>query len=148
MHRHCLIGIGCDDHGDQIDGLLVVRAVSRAAPAAMALYESSGAPSELAAAWCDATSATVVEAMPGDVAGVVRRCDPHPRARVSGCSSARLSPRLREALAMAPLPPQMTVITIDARSFVRGAPVAHAVACAADRVAHEILAEIAVPAGR
>jgi hydrogenase maturation protease len=148
MREPCVIGIGCDDHGDQIAGLLVVRAIAAAAPGALALHESSGAPAELIAAWRNASHATVVEAMPGDQPGEVRQCDPLSRARVSGCLSARVSPRLREALALGPLPPRITVITIDAQCFVAGAPVSYVVASAADGVAAAILAELLVSAGR
>lgn len=145
MNTRCVIGIGCDDHGDQIAGLLVARMVRRAAAERFDVVESSGAPAELIAAWSAADSAVIVEAMPGDEPGAVQRCRPHPRVVGFGCSSARLSPRLREALALGPLPGEVTVVTIAAQCFVRDAPVTPAVANAAGKVADTILADSPTP---
>ncbi|HSK96771.1 MAG TPA: hypothetical protein VK891_09160 [Euzebyales bacterium] len=142
MDTRCVIGIGCDDHGDQVAGLLVARMVRRIAPEWFHVVESVGAPAELIAAWSGARSAVVIEAMPGDEPGVVRRCQPHPRqAGYDGCSSARLSPRLREALSLGPLPDLVTVVTIAGRCFVRDAPVTPSVAGAAAQVADSIVAD-------
>jgi hydrogenase maturation protease len=141
-----VIGIGCDDHGDQIAGLLVARAVCRAALQDITAIESSGAPAELIAAWSGVQSVVVVEAMPGGAPGTVRRCQPHPREVAFGCSSTRLSPRLREALALGPLPDEVTAITIAAQSFVPNAPVTPAVAAAAEDVADMILGARLTPA--
>jgi hydrogenase maturation protease len=147
VNTRCVIGIGCDDHGDQIAGLLVARAVRRAAgPGIVTAIESSGAPAELIAAWSGVQHAVVVEAMPGGAPGTVRRCQPHPREVAFGCSSTRLSPRLREALALGPLPDEVTAITIAAQSFVRNAPVSPAVAAAAEEVAEMILGASLTPA--
>jgi hydrogenase maturation protease len=134
-----LIGIGCDDHGDQVAGLLVARRVAAAAPAAVTVFESCGSPHELIAAWADAGDVTIVEAMPGAVPGDIGRCQPHPRPLAFGCSPTRLSPELREAMASGPLPEQITVITIAAQRFSRSAGVSPEVAEAAHRVAAEIL---------
>jgi hydrogenase maturation protease len=146
VNTRCVIGIGCDDHGDQIAGLLVARAVRRCAPEHFIAIESSGAPAELIAAWSGVDTAVVVEAMPGGAPGTVRRCQPHPRDAAFGCSSTRLSPRLREALALGPLPAEVMAITIAAESFVRNAPVTPAVAAAAEEVADMILGAGLTPA--
>lgn len=145
MDTRCVIGIGCDDHGDQIAGLLVARTVERTAPGWFTAVESSGAPAELIAAWSGVDSAVIVEAMPGGEPGTIRRCRPHPREVGLGCSSARLSPRLREALALGPLPREVTVVTIAAQSFVRNAGVTPAVATAIAEVADMILADTVMP---
>jgi hydrogenase maturation protease len=146
VNTRCVIGIGCDDHGDQIAGLLVARMVQRMAAQWVRVVESVGAPAELIAAWSGAGSAVVIEAMPGDEPGVIQRCQPHPRQPGHGCSSARLSPRLREALALGPLPDRVTVVTIAGRCFVRDAPVTPSVASAAAQVADSILADRPAPA--
>lgn len=140
MNTRVVIGIGCEDHGDQIAALLAVRAVRRAG-AVVEVVESSGAPSEVIAAWRGARSAVVVEVMPGDVPGVIGRCRPHPRDPAFGCGSTQVSPRLREALAMGPLPAEVTIVTIAARCFVAGAPATPAVVAAADEVAAAIVAD-------
>jgi hydrogenase maturation protease len=139
VNTRCVIGIGCDDHGDQVAGLLVARMVRRIAPDGFHVVESVGAPAELIAAWSGARSAVVIEAMPGDEPGVVRRCQPHPLEPGKGCSSTRVSPRLREALALGPLPDQVTVITIGGRCFAQDAPVTPSVARAAAQVADAML---------
>jgi hydrogenase maturation protease len=139
VNTRCVIGIGCDDHGDQIAGLLVARFVGRVAGDRFHVVESSGAPTELIAGWSGADNAVIVEAMPGDEPGLVQRCQPHPRVARGGCSSARLSPRLREALALGPLPAQVTVVTIAGQCFVRDAPVTPVVACAVESVAGDII---------
>jgi hydrogenase maturation protease len=146
VDTRCVIGIGCDDHGDQIAGLLVARAVRRFAPEEFIAIESSGAPAEMIAAWAGADSAVVVEAMPGGPPGTVRRCQPHPRELAFGCSSTRLSPRLREALALGPLPDEVTAVTIAAESFVQNAPVTPAVMAAVEEVAGMILSVSFTPA--
>lgn len=138
MNTRCVIGIGCDDHGDQIAGLLVARAVRAHNSGGMTVVESSGAPEELVHAWSGGGGVVVVEAMPGDRPGRVHRCRPHPRQIGFGCSSTLLSARLREALAMGPLPDRVTVITIEATCFVHRAPVTPAVAQAAADVAASI----------
>lgn len=139
MNTRCVIGIGCDDHGDQIAGLLVAREVGRRAGGSIDVVESSGAPEELVAAWSGGGGVVIVEAMPGDRPGRVHRCRPHPRQIGFGCSSIRLSSRLREALAMGPLPDRVTVITIEATCFVHRAPVTPAVSQAASQVAAGIV---------
>lgn len=144
MSTRCVIGIGCDDHGDQIAGLLVARRIAALAPGDVVVYESTGAPGDVVAAWADASEAVVVEAMPGAVAGTVSRCRPHPRQTGGRCSSTRLSPELREALAMGPLPTRVTVITIAAQRFATNAGVSPDVAAAAHRVAADIVAELSV----
>jgi hydrogenase maturation protease len=151
MDTRCVIGIGCDDHGDQIAGLLVAREVDRRArswPLAgraeagrIDVVESSGAPAELVRAWSGYGHVVVVEAMPGSRPGKVHRCQPHPRPTGFGCSSIRLSSRLREALALGPLPERVGVITIEATCFVPHAPVTPPVAQAVS----EIVASIAPP---
>jgi hydrogenase maturation protease len=140
VNTRCVIGIGCDDHGDQIAGLLVARLVQCVAGDRLHVVESSGAPAELIAGWSSADTAVIVEAMPGDEPGLVQRCQPHPRVAGAGCSSARLSPRLREALALGPLPGHVTVVTIAGQCFARDATVTPAVAGAVERVADGILA--------
>lgn len=137
MNTRCVIGIGCDDHGDQIAGLLVAREVGRRA-GVIEVVESSGAPEELVAAWSGGGGVVIVEAMPGDRPGTIHRCRPHPRQIGFGCSSIRLSSRLREALALGPLPDRVTVYTIEATCFVHQAPVTPAVARAASEVAGRI----------
>lgn len=146
MNKHVVIGIGCDDHGDQIAGLLVARCVRANAPAAVAVIESTGAPDELVAAWTGAHHATVVEAMPGAVLGDVARCEPHPRPLAFGCSPTRLSPELREALASGPLPRRVTVVTIAAQRFTQSSGVSPEVAAAAHLVATDILHELGADA--
>jgi len=141
VNTRCVIGIGCDDHGDQIAGLLVARMVQRIAPEELRVVESVGAPAELTSAWRDAADAVVVEAMPGDEPGEIQWCQPHPRQPARGCSSARLSPRLREALALGPLPERIRVVTIAGRCFAPDAPITPSVAGAAARVADTILAD-------
>jgi hydrogenase maturation protease len=141
VNTRCVIGIGCDDHGDQIAGLLVARMVRRIAPEEFHIVESIGSPAALIAAWTGALSAVVIEAMPGDEPGVVRHCQPHPLQPGGGCSSTRVSPPLREALALGPLPEQVTVITIGGRCFAKDAPVTPSVARAAAQIADGILAE-------
>jgi hydrogenase maturation protease len=140
MRTCCVIGVGCSDHGDQVAGPLVARRVARSAPANFLGVESSGAPAELIGAWRGIDRAVIVEAMPGDVPGAVQRCRLHPRG--AGCSSAMLSPRVREALALGPLPPEVIAITITAQCFARGAMVTPAVAAAAEQVAALILADV------
>ncbi|CAN5918239.1 hypothetical protein BH23ACT10_BH23ACT10_01900 [soil metagenome] len=142
MNTHCVIGIGCDDHGDQVAGLLVARRVAAIGPAAITVVESCGAPGELIAAWSTAHEATIVEAMPGAVPGDVARCQPHPRPVAFGCSPTRLSPELREALASGPLPERLTVITIAAQRFSRSAGVGPEVAAAARQVADQIIVDL------
>jgi hydrogenase maturation protease len=141
----CVIGIGCDDHGDQVAGLLVARAVRRLASEHITAIESSGAPAELIAAWSGVDRVVVVEAMPGGAPGTVSRCQPHPREGAFGCSSTRLSPRLREALAMGPLPHEVTAVTIAAQSFVQNSGVTPAVAAAAEEVAGMIVGASRTP---
>lgn len=145
MNTRCVIGIGCDDHGDQIAGLLVARAVAEQSNGTITAIESSGAPQHLVRSWCGCDNVVVVEAMPGDRPGVVRHSVPHPRRRCAGGSSARLSTRLREALALGPLPDRVMVITIEAQCFAPDAPVTPAVARAASQVAARILSRVAVP---
>ncbi len=142
MNTRCVIGIGCDDHGDQIAGLLVARRIAAAAPAGVTVIESGGAPDDLIAAWADAEDVTVVEAMPGDAPGDTARCQPHPRPLTSTCSPTRLSPELREALGRGPLPTRLTVITIAAQRFTASAGVSPEVAAAARRVASGLLEEL------
>ncbi|MBW3606057.1 MAG: hypothetical protein KY460_14385 [Actinobacteria bacterium] len=142
MNPRRVIGIGCDDHGDQVAGLLVARVVAAAAPDDVTVVESCGAPAELIDAWCDADEVTVVEAMPGAVAGTVATCQPHPRPLAFGCSPTRLSPEVREALASGPLPTRITVITIAAQRFSRNAGVSPDVAHAAHGVATGLLADL------
>lgn len=147
MKTRRVIGIGCDDHGDQVAGLLVARCVAASAPATVAVIESCGAPDELIAAWSDAREVTIVEAMPGAVPGDIARCQPHPRPLAFGCSPTRLSPEVREALASGPLPERVTVVTIAAQRFSRNAGVSPEVVDAARRVATEILAELGAGLG-
>lgn len=139
MSTRCVIGIGCDDHGDQIAGLLVARRVAALAAGAIAVHESTGAPADLVAAWKGASEAIVVEAMPGAIPGTVARCQPHPRPLAAACSPTRLSPELREALAIGPLPDRVTVITIAAQQFAPSAGVSPEVAQAAHRIAESIV---------
>ncbi len=148
MNTRCVIGIGCDDHGDQIAGLLVARRVAAVAPEGLRVIESTGAPDALAAAWAGAGDVTVVEAMPGAEPGVVARCQSHPRPRAFGCSSIRLSPELREAFGCGPLPARLTVITIAAQRFAANAGVSPEVAAAAHRVANDLLDELRAGADR
>ncbi len=54
MNTRCVIGIGCDDHGDQIAGLLVARRIAALGPDDVAVRESTGAPEQLVAAWTGA----------------------------------------------------------------------------------------------
>lgn len=145
MNARCVIGIGCDDHGDQIAGLLVARRIAAIAPDDVTVHECSGAPEQLVAAWKGAGETVVVEAMPGPVPGVVSRCQPHPRPLAGGCSPTRLSPDLREALALGPLPEQVTVVTIAAQRFASSAGVSPEVALSAHRVASAILDDWSVP---
>jgi hypothetical protein len=109
------------------------------------VHECSGAPEQLVAAWQGAGETVVVEAMPGPVPGVVSRCQPHPRPLAGGCSPTRLSPDLREALALGPLPERVTVITIAAQRFASSAGVSPEVALSAHRVASAILDDWSVP---
>lgn len=146
MRAVTVIGIGCDDHGDQVAGLLVARIVAARAGDAIAVRESCGAPAELIAAWRDAADVTVVEAMPGVRPGAIDRCQPHPRPLAFGCSPTRLSPELREALALGPLPARLTVVTIEAQRFARAAGVSPEVAEAARLVADTLLADASVVA--
>lgn len=146
MNSRCVIGIGCDDHGDQIAGLLVARRIAAVGPGDVAVHESTGAPEQLVAAWTGAGETVVVEAMPGAVPGTVSRCQPHPRPLAGGCSPTRLSPDLREALALGPLPERVTVITIAAQRFSSCAGVSPEVALAARRVASIIVDGWSVPA--
>lgn len=139
MNARCVIGIGCDDHGDQIAGLLVARRIAALAPGDVTVHECTGAPEQLVAAWDGAGETVVVEAMPGPVPGAVSRCQPHPRPLAGGCSPTRLSPDLREALALGPLPERVTVITIAAQRFASSAGVSPEVARSAQRVASTIL---------
>jgi hydrogenase maturation protease len=145
VNARCVIGIGCDDHGDQIAGLLVARRIAAIAPGDVTVHECSGAPEQLVAAWQGAGETVVVEAMPGPVPGVVSRCQPHPRPLAGGCSPTRLSPDLREALALGPLPERVTVITIAAQRFASSAGVSPEVALSAHRVASAILDDWSVP---
>jgi len=145
VNARCVIGIGCDDHGDQIAGLLVARRIAAVAPGDVTVHECSGAPEQLVAAWDGAGETVVVEAMPGAVPGVVSRCQPHPRPLAGGCSPTRLSPDLREALALGPLPERVTVITIAAQRFASSAGVSPEVARSAHRVASTILDGWSVP---
>lgn len=147
MNPPCVIGIGCDDHGDQIAGLLVARAVAATAVVPIAVHESSGAPGDMIAAWSGAVEAIVIEAMPEEVAGVVRRCVVRPRTPSDGhCASIRLSSRLRDALGQGPLPPRITIITIGGSCFVRDALASPAVVAAAAQVADGIVTDTAVTA--
>jgi len=146
VNTRCVIGIGCDDHGDQIAGLLVARRIAALGPGDVAVRESTGAPEQLVAAWTGAGETVVVEAMPGAVPGTVSRCQPHPRPVAGGCSPTRLSPDLREALALGPLPERVTVITIAAQRFSSCAGVSPEVALAAHRVASIIVDGWSVPA--
>jgi len=146
VNTRCVIGIGCDDHGDQIAGLLVARRIAALGPGDVAVHESTGAPEQLVAAWTGAGETIVVEAMPGAVPGTVSRCQPHPRPVAGGCSPTRLSPDLREALALGPLPERVTVITIAAQRFSSCAGVSPEVALAAHRVASIIVDGWSVPA--
>lgn len=143
MNARRVIGIGCDDHGDQVAGLLVARRVAAEAPDGVTVVESCGAPAELTEAWRHADEVTVVEAMPGAVAGTIDTCQPHPRPSAFGCSPTRLSPEVREALATGQLPTRITVVTIAAQRFSRNAGVSPEVAYAAHRVATGLLAEFA-----
>jgi hydrogenase maturation protease len=146
VNTRCVIGIGCDDHGDQVAGLLVARRIAALGPDDVAVHESTGAPGQLIAAWIGAGETVVVEAMPGAVPGAVSRCQPHPRPLAGGCSPTRLSPDLREALALGPLPERVTVITIAAQRFASCAGVSPEVAVAAHRVASMIVDAWSVPA--
>lgn len=145
MNTRCVIGIGCDDHGDQIAGLLVARTVAEQSNGAITAVESSGAPQHLVRSWCGCDTVVVVEAMPGDQPGAVHHSVPHPRRPRVGDSSARLSTRLREALALGPLPDRVTVVTIEGQCFAPNAPATPAVACAASQVAARIMSRVAVP---
>lgn len=148
MSAPCLIGIGCDDHGDQIAGLLVARTVAAHARDVVAVHESAGSPAHLVRTWEHAGDVIVVEAMPGAVAGAIERCRVHPRPLGFGCSPTRLSPELREALAFGPLPQRLTVITIAGQCFAPDAPPSPPVAAAADEVALRVIAELAPLAQR
>lgn len=144
MNTRCVIGIGCDDHGDQIAGLLVARAVAERSYGDIVVVESSGAPQHLARAWSGHDSVVIVEAMPGTCPGTVHTSYPHPRMHSGDDPSARLSSRLREALALRPLPERVIVITIEAQWFMPNAPATPQIVEAAGRVAERIVP--AVPA--
>lgn len=141
MRTCSVIGIGCDDHGDQIAGLLVARQIAHAAREGFRGVESSGAPAELIGAWRDVDRAVIVEAMPGEVPGMVQHCQPHPLRVSAGCSLAALSPRVRQALALGPLPSEVFAYTIAAQSFAPNATVTPLVAAAVKQVADLILAD-------
>lgn len=147
MSTRCVIGIGCDDHGDQIAGLLVARRVAALAGGDPVVHESTGSPADLVAAWTGCGEVVVVEAMPGVVPGTIERCRPHPRPTASGCSPTRLSPELREALALGPLPGQLVVVTIAATRFASNAGVSPEVARAAREVADLLVAGCGAGAG-
>lgn len=160
MHSVSVIGVGCDDHGDQVAGLLVARSVAEqsgalagaterfdaagtvARSAAVSVHETLGAPADLLAAWSDCDRVIVVEAMPEDAAGVVRRCEPFPRGSGPDRWSIALPPRLRRTLELGPAPHRLTVVTISGVVFARHAAPSVPVLFAAERVAAEIVADL------
>jgi hydrogenase maturation protease len=141
-----VIGVGRNDQGEDVVGLLVAHSVRRQCEGRAEVRECDGAPSTLLAQWQDADDVIVVDAVPGGRPGAVHRYeadrDTVPEELLDGRADPSLGSGVREASRCGPLPQRLRVFAIEADQFDRRAGISPEVVTAARRVASEICDEV------
>lgn len=145
-HRVLVIGLGSNDRGEDVAGLLVAHRVRRACGGSADVIELDSTACDLTQRWGGAQTVVVVEATPGEHPGAVRRYEVNHATVPAGLPEharfPHLEPAIRHAQRLGALPERMTIYAIEAERFRREAGVSPDVARAAGRVAAEIIGRV------
>ena len=149
-HRVLVIGLGSNDRGEDVAGLLVAHRVRRGCGESADVVEVDSSACDLTQRWSEAQNVVLVEATLGEHPGEVRRYDVNhatvPAGLLEHARLPHLEPMIRDAQRRGTLPERMTIYAIEAERFRREAGVSPDVARAAGQVAVEIIGRVTADA--